>query len=372
MPETEAPNIAGSLILLGILLFIVYRILLAINGQNQYESGPNERSEGGKIFKMPERSAPTVPMQVTLAPVPQDEDHFKDLPITEEANSCLLERGGLTLIGDFFVQEMQGYYLRAYTHSEQSLVGIIYRDPSDRSWVNLITEYKDGRVITTSSADEALTLAKRPKGMPLFNYPGMPTQHLLRRHKLETRGPEKVAPVLAESFTEFFASNYTKLRSAMQGTPPSVPAVEQEQETAEILQFPGTTRADSNEKAPTEDATPGAQQIRAWLNAIYKAVPVPKEKQAKFKSGLVWVLDNADMNTIAGTISQYADVSVDEVEKGRWVIRSEAGAEDIVSPGDLQGKELFDKVNASLPVDKKFSKLAVNINGVVFYSQMKF
>ena len=363
MPETEAPNIAGSLILLGILLFIVYRILLAINNQNQYESGPGDRSEGGTVFKMPERRAPAPPPLVTLLPLPEGEDHFKDLSITDEANISLLERGGLTLIGDFFVKEMSGYYLRAYTHPEQSLVGIIYRDPSDRSWVNLITEYKDGRVITTSSAEEGFTQGKRPKGMPLFNHPGLPTEQLLRRHKLETRGQNKAEPVAPDRFIEFFTSNYIKLRSVKQEAPPPLPTTKKEK--AKILSFPGKQTSPQEEST---DQIPGSQQIRAWLDAIYKAVPVPKEKRARFQQGLVWVLDNAGMESIAKTVSKYAQVSVNEVENNRWVIRSEAGAEDIISPGNLKGIELFEKVNASLPTSKRFSKLPVEIKGVAFYS----
>ncbi len=370
MPETEAPNIAGSLILLGILLFIVYRILLAINNQNQYESGTNERSEGATVFKMPERRAPAAPpAQVTLAPAPEGEDHFAELPIIDEAHASLVNRGGLKLIGDFFVQEMPGYYLRAYTHPEHSLIGIVYRDPSDRSWVNLITEYKDGRIITTSSADEALTQAKRPKGMPLFNHPGMQAEQLLRRHKLETRGQEKADPVQPEKFTLFFASNYIKLRSVTQETPPPLPDTERK---GKILTFPGgTPQTPQGEKPANDDMMPDASQLRAWLDAVYKAVPVPQEKQAQFKRGLIWVLDSSGMSAIAETISKYASVSVDEVEKGRWVIRTEAGAEDIISPGNLKGVELFEKVNASLPADKRFSKLPVKIKGVAFYNQIK-
>ncbi|VAX18474.1 hypothetical protein MNBD_NITROSPINAE01-958 [hydrothermal vent metagenome] len=367
MPETEAPNIAGSLILLGILLFIVYRILLAINNQNQYESGTSEGSEGATIFKMPERRAPAPPAQVTLAPVPAGEDHFAELPIIDEAHTSLIDRGGLKLIGDFFVQEMPGYYLRAYTHPEHSLIGIIYRDPSDRSWVNLITEYQDGRIITTSSADEALTQAKRPKGMPLFNHPGMQTEQLLRRHKLETRGQEKTGHVLPENFTQFFASNYIKLRSVTQETPPPLPDTKQE---GKILTFPGGTQTPQGQE-PADADMPDASQLRAWLDAVYKAVPVPQEKREQFKRGLVWVLDSSGMNAIAETVSKYASVSVDEVEKGRWVIRTEAGAEDIISPGNLKGVELFEKVNASLPASKRFSKLPVKIKGVAFYNQIK-
>ncbi|VAX17511.1 hypothetical protein MNBD_NITROSPINAE04-965, partial [hydrothermal vent metagenome] len=97
--------------------------------------------------------------------------------------------------------------------------------------------------------------------------------------------------------------------------------------------------------------------------------PVPKEAKAQFQRGLVWVLENASMNTIADTIAEYAEVSVDEVAGGRWVIRSESGAEDIIEPGKLKGPALFDKINASLPSGKRFSKLPVKISGVTFYSR---
>ena len=77
------------------------------------------------------------------------------------------------------------------------------------------------------------------------------------------------------------------------------------------------------------------------------------------------------MESVANTLADYADVTITEVEKGRWVIRSERGAEDIIEPGKLSGPDLFDKVNASLPEGRRFNKIPVSMKGVAFYSMME-
>ncbi len=363
------PNITGSLVLLGILLFIVYRILQALNSQTQSGSETSGKMKGGNVFRLPNRAKPAIPFTITLSPIEEADSPFKDKAAANEIETELTDRGGLKLIGDFSVNEMPGYFLRAFTHPTTSMIGIIYLDPNERIWLNLLTEYADGRIITTTSAEEGAVNPRRPRGMPLYIHSGLPTDQLLRRHKLETRFPEKVAPLPPEQFIEFFAANYKKLREGLAQKEKEKAAKEgSTAPPAPPIPFPtkwGSEEAGDKE----EEGAPSATQLKSWLDAIYSAVPVPKEAKAQFQRSLVWVLENASMNTIADTIAEYAEVSVDEVAGGRWVIRSESGAEDIIEPGKLKGPALFDKINASLPSGKRFSKLPVQISGVAFYSR---
>ena len=203
-------HLVGTLILLGILMFIVYRILQTLNNQTQYSSQGS--GEGGKVYHMPERRAPAPPRSISLETVPEEQNPFTSEEC-EEAIGVLTDKGGIEFIGAYSVKQMPGYFLGAFTHPRQSLIGILYKDPKDQTWVNLISEYEDGRIITTSGAED-VSKAPRPKGMPLFSHPGLPIEQLLRRHKLETRASKKKPAKPADQFSQFFADNYARLRES--------------------------------------------------------------------------------------------------------------------------------------------------------------
>lgn len=372
MLGSTPPSPVGSLILIGILLFIVYRILYSLSGQ--HGTSKNGEAVSGKVFRLPVRQPKAPPATARLTPVTGDKDPFGASEEALDFHKTLMDKGSLERIGDFFIEEMPGYALRAFTHPAQSLVGVIYKDPDGRIWVNLVTEYKDGRIITTSSAESGAISLSRPHGMPLFNYPGLSVEQLLRRHKLETRGTEQKAPMPPEKFSEHFAKNYAKVRAHI---------YEQEQRktekerTGSILSFPQNQTQDAYENQTAdedvidEDFLPSRAESRKWLDMIYRAVDIPKDKRELFQSGLVWILDNASPQSVSQTISDYSGVRVDEAE-GRLIIRSEAGAEDIIEPGELKGPELFEKINSGLPADSKFTRLPVDMQGVTFYSRMSF
>jgi hypothetical protein len=270
------------------------------------------------------------------------------------------------------------------------MVAIIYRDPLEREWVNFLTEYEDGRLVTSTSAEKELVGGNRPQGMPVFIFPGLETSQLLRRHKLETRGIKQAEPVTENEFEQFFISKYNRLRDHIAGQEYEKSASGSPEKEGQLLQFPDAVERDEEveidlstqpgkkepakipplpgrEKAQTE-YVPTSHDRQRWLKEIYKAVDLPRTKREKFQQGLVWVLNNASMNSVAETMKNYAGVSVTEVEKGRWVVRSSEGAEDIIEPGSLKGPALFDKVNASLPRKSRLFKLPVKVDNVAFYS----
>ncbi len=377
MADPGAPNPLGSLVFLGILLYIVYRILQTINGQNQEKDGSQDKPEG-RVFHMPEKRVAEPPASITLRKVEVGDDKFSGESVADEAKEVLAEKSGLTLCGDFKVEEMPEFSLRIYTHPQKNLVGILYKDPGGRAWLNLLTEYRDGRIVTTSSAQEGAINTDRPRGMPLFQFPGFSVEQLLRRHKLETRGTDQADPVSEDGCAEFFNANYTRLRKYLAGNE-ETETTAKGSERGVLFKFPKSPPAMPEEEVhldlpsisdEEEIPQPSGQQLRQWLNAIYNTVSVPKEKRSQFQKGLVWVLENANMASVADTILQYTDVSVTEVEKGRWVIRTSKGAEDIIEPGALNGPELFDKVNRSLPKSKRLFKLPVSERGVAFYSRI--
>lgn len=357
-------HLAGTLILLGVLMFIVYRILQTLNNQTQYSGGGN--GQGGRVYHMPERHPAGPPMVVSLTSISEEDNPFTSQEATE-ARESLKNRGEMDFAGYFSIKEMPEYFLAAFTHPRQSLIGIVYKDPKEIIWVNLITEYADGRVITTSSAED-VPKTKRPKGMPLFNYAGLATEQLLRRHKLETRAVPKAPAKSIEEFPIFFSSNYAKLRQNLD----TLAKKEKEQAPSRprsILPPPLESRAPAEEKEPTEDFSPTQADFKKWLDTIYSKLSIPKDKKAQFQRGLVWVNQSAEMQTLSQTFADYADVRFDEVEKGRWVIHSKSGAKDIIEPGELTGPALFEKINSSLPSGNRFFKVPVDIQGISFYSR---
>lgn len=363
----------GTIILIFIIGYVVYKFIAAINEQHD-QSGPmgHEGSGGGRVIPMPSRVIPTLPVTITLVAQKDSvasESPFAEDSLAEEARDLLVETHEMLSVGDFSVDEMPGYHLRVYTHPTKSIVGILYRDPSDRRWLNLLTEYTDGRIITTSSAEKGAINPDRPRGMPLFLFSGMPLDLLYRRHKLETRDTEKAGPITPEAFADFFHSNYARLRQSLIEKAEKREAIE-----SVATAPPGTVRSirrklERQERAPSENEedAPSRRQVQEWLQAIYEKVPIPKEEKSAFQKSLVWVLEKTPIDTVAETIKDHTGVTVTEVEKGRWVIRSEKGAEDIIEPGKLTGPELFDKINLSLPKLKQFSKLPVSLKGVAFY-----
>lgn len=354
-------NPIGTLILLGVLLFIVYRVLQAIN--KGHISG--EESAGGDVIQIHRREAVKLPPpRITLEPKPDENGPFAKKEGTEEIHETLTDRAGMLFIGDFTINEMPGYRIRAYTHPEFSMVGVVYLNPDKKMWVNLTTKYKDGRVITSSSAEEGVIAGPRPRGMPLFNFPNLPIDQLLRRHKLEIRAADKEEPVGPEKFPEYFAENYARLVEGV---------MEEKKEEMEASRTGSITPLPMGEGRPEEEEKlflPSPGQLREWLEKIYASYPVPREKRRQFQKGLVWVSEDADMGSISQTISRYAGVDMNEVEKGRWVIRTESGAEDIVEEGNLKGPALFEKINACLPAGKRFTRLPVSLEGVAFYNRM--
>ncbi|MGK7344479.1 MAG: hypothetical protein ACNS63_01555 [Candidatus Nitrospinota bacterium M3_3B_026] len=339
----------GALILLGVLFFIVYRLVQALIGAQEQVL----KEERGKAPRRPAPPAP--PEKIDLAPITDEEENpLEGGEEMDDIHQVLAEQNGMSLVGDFTIERMPGYAIRAYTHPEFSLVGVVYLAPGGETWTSLITRYSDGRVITSSSANREVNAPPRPRGMPLFNYPHLRIDQLFRRHKLEVREAEKDGPIPPEEFTEFFAENYKKLQQAAAG----------EDRTSAIAALP----AEGGEREAA--AAPSPAELREWLDKIYSAYPVPKEKRRQFQKGLVWVAEDAGMGSISRTIARYTGARLDEVERGRWVIRTESGVEDIVEEGALKGPALFEKINACLPAGKKFTRLPVSVEGVAFYNRM--
>lgn len=364
METTASP--LGALILLGIVMFIVYRILLAIDKQTKEQSGETSE-ERTPTLSLPDRGLPTAPDTVTLSAITDSDNPFDGIKYADEAREILVEKSGFTLIGTFAINEMPGIKLQAYTLPETSLVGLIYCNTDGESWLNLITEYTDGRVITTSSFG-GKNMAPRPRGMPLFNHPGMPPEQLLRRHRLEIRYGEKNPMVTAETFEEFFRKNYARLREFLL-TQDTAPKEDERGNRFSLppIPFPSLSREDEN-----GDYAPSVFTLKKWFDKICQSVPVEKDRLNDFKRGLIWVTDGAGGASIARTISKYTGAVVSEVEGGRIVIRSGSGsAEDIIDPAGADGAELFDKINAALPSTFRYRKLSeVKVKGVTFYNRM--
>ena len=311
----------GSIILIFLILYIVYRSLTSIN--QSHDQSATVGGEG-RVIRFPDRpKRPALPEKIALVKedAAAEQNPFANNRLATEATKLLEQKNNMESVGDFSVQEMPGYYLRVYTHQEHSLLAILYKDPMDRKWLNLLTEYADGRIITTSSAEKGAINSDRPRGMPLFLFSDMPVDQLYRRHKLETRGTDKAGPVSPEGFADFFQKNYSRLRSSVMERSETAEHSLKEADIPQLTEPVSIQAAKKEVESIVESAnisTPSSRQLMDWLKAIYRAVSIPEEKKEKFQQGLVWVMENTAMDSVANTLADYTDVTITEVEKGRW------------------------------------------------------
>ncbi|MDH5638135.1 MAG: hypothetical protein OEZ04_06555 [Nitrospinota bacterium] len=367
-------GIATTVALLFLLAMSVIVILRALD-KGGAPVGPVEaESAAGSVGPV---RRPIAPATISLSTYTGQKDQFASNPEAMEAHQTMVAKGQLSRIGDYTIDEMPGYVIRALSHPERNLLGIIYLDPSGRSWVNLQTEYADGRIITTSSTEKTAASLARPHGMPIYHFPAISVEQLLRRHKLEIRGVEQAQPLQAEEFPAKFATNYARLqeRAAEYDTgerrEESTPhqAADADWESHEDSQSPFGQAGASPEPGPKRDQAPTMEQMKKWLELIFNKLKVPPDSRETFRKGLVWIEDNAPREAVIDTFNEYADVKVEPVPGERLVIRSRSGVEDIVDAEGLLGAALFEEINQHLPERARFTKLEVPADGVVFFSR---
>lgn len=358
MLEQTAPY--WSLIVMGIVIFAMSQFL-----RSEAKTGDEPDKDAGKdIPRLPEKAGAGLPVTVTLIPA-DGEDVFAGLALAVMTEETLAGIGGMKRVGDFTVGEFPGLSIRAYTHPDRSLVGVLYRDGTGRAWLNLLTEYADGRVITTSSAPEEMITRERPGGMPLYNHPGLEPSQLMRRHKLSIRTAELKPSVPSDGFPAFFAEVYGRLRAHMTA---NVKAEEGKGFFGARISLPTPFGGAEPAENETRIADPSPSVLHKWLDLAYRSSNVPAEKRREFAERLVWVMQGAQMEAIARTISRYSIVSV--VKAGnQWVIREDSGVQTPFDPEALTGPALFDKINSIIPEPARFDRLDVGIKNVILYSR---
>jgi len=356
MIEQAAPY--WSLIVMGI---VVFAMSIFWRSGSKTGAEPDDGS-GRNIPRLPEKAGAALPATLTLTRL-DGADVFAGLAFAVMAEETLSAAGGMKRVGDFTVGEFPGLSIRAYTHPEKSLVAALYRDENGLAWLNLITEYADGRVVTTSSAPEGIVAHDRPNGMPLYNHPGFEPNQLMRRHKLSIRAVELRPAVPPEGFPAFFAEVYGRLQAHM-----SVSSKAQEGKKFFGARVAATLGGTGPEESGGQMPDPTPAVLGKWLDAAYRSANVPLAKRRPFSEKLVWVIEDAQMDAIARAISRYSIVSV--VKAGnQWVIRDDSGTETPFDPEALSGPALFDKINSILPEPARFNRLDAGIKNVIFYSR---
>ncbi|MDH4184761.1 MAG: hypothetical protein OEV92_11095 [Nitrospinota bacterium] len=366
-------SIGATVVLLVMLSYALILLQRSFEGEAQKAPTPYQGADAApKPLQLVKRPGP--PATINVSPYTGKKDYFAASGEALEAHQTLIDRGGLERIGDFTIAEMPGYVIRAFTHPERNLVGIIYRDPSGKTWLNLQTEYSDGRLITTSSMEKTVLTQSRPHGMPIYNFPATSPEQLLRRHKLETRGVEQAPPLTPENFAVKFAANYARLQERPAGVgegmeldkSAEVQVKPVEAEMEELVEEP----VFSPEAQEPEDFTPTMDQMKKWLALIYSKVNVPKDQRESFRQGLVWIEENASRDAVIQIVEEYAGVTMEMVPGQRIVIRSQAGAEDIVDTEGLSGLALFERLNSHLPEGRRFTRLPVVVDNIAFFSRL--
>jgi len=360
-------SIATTLALLLMLSISVIFVLRSLASKDE-QAQPQEKDIPQGPREQVRRPGP--PASITLAPYTAKKDQFAGNPEALDAHKAMIGKGGMERIGDFVITQMPGYVIRAFTHPERNLLGILYSDPAGKVWMNVQTEYSDGRIITTSSMEKTAASQSRPRGMPIFNYPGIEAEQLLRRHKLETRGVEQAPPLRPEDFMDKFAANYARLQERAEEAQITFEPAEPQQTTDSHRNEEDQAQSWGQPEKPVESRQPSLDQMKAWLDLIFNKVKVPPEKREEFRKGLVWIDETASPEEVIYIINEYGEVTVEPVAGERLVIRSGAGVEDIVDAKGLLGAALFEQINRQLPEQARFTKLPLVADGVAFFSRM--
>lgn len=360
-------NPVGSILILVALLFIIYRTIKSINDDAPTRSDSGASPPGSEDFPemdlesiardLPdESSAPppiSAPAQMTLER--SEERLFAGVELSDQLDRLMAASDQFDLLGEYAIKEFDGYCARVFSHREISLVAILYKDQSGETWLNFLSAYEDGRVITTSSAPPERFAKSRPRGMPLYNHEGFPPDQLLRRHKLEIRGAKTAQPTTAENLADFFNANYQKLRAHLVELDPE--------------RFSTPERDAPLRGARSVGAEPSAEELARWLNEIIDRVNPPPSELDRFVKGLIWARADADAESVLETLRERVGLTFRKVGADKIVISSPADSfEDIIDARGLKGAALFEKINEAAPDSRRLFKIPMKVSGVVFYS----
>lgn len=241
--------------------------------------------------------------------------------------------------GQFAVREIDGLFVWAFVNPSETAYAVVYEHPAGLVWMDFVTRYQDGTMLTVTSTDQREPLEKRPGDHKIY-VAGANTAELHRRHLAE-RADRPKEPVSAGTFREAFERAYADEMAwrNSRGGPT-------EQEIRAIAERSGMTVNDeeieSTREAMAWQAAAGLDE--ALRQRFTETAALPPRQWEVVRDRFLFVHDRLTPKMLA-----------DRVEG--WLDGDEADEPTPEFPEGLPAREAFLRLNAGLPAARRFVKI---------------
>lgn len=280
------------------------------------------------------------PFRIDLRPR-EDFDEWADAEAVEQKVEAF-EELGFQKINEFEIDEIFTSMV-ALHHPETRAVGVVYEQPQLGVWVDIVSDYEDGRQFTASTGQP--DLLEKPPGKLFFNAPELRVPELYERF-LRERPPEGMLSVPVEGFTAYFEREWTEemtWRGARRG-----PTAEEVRAIAE---------RDGNETTPEQiDGVQGAWQSRyaeffadELREEYLRSGALSAAEWEKVRDRLLFVHEWSPARELA---EQIIDAGEEEEEDGDEQVERMTGE---FAPHNH--RESFQRLNAQLPEGRRLERI---------------
>ena len=274
------------------------------------------------------------PSRITLIPLAASSwaNPAETIPLVESLKSLGFEK-----VGNFQIREVDGMEMEAWMNSAKSVTSVIYEHPKVGVWLDFWTHFQDGTRMTFANTHVSEGIEHAP-GHDYRLFPGMDARELFEKF-LAARPDKPAKPVSAETFVSVFEQVYAEeqdWRNLRGGA------------SVEEIRAIGMRNGETYD----EDVIQATHEFaeRHALEELDETIRERFLEQTKM-SAVEWerVRDRVIV------IHDKMNPEVFEDVVGPWLDDEEfpdASAIESVAP-----RQFFDKINESLPANRRFIRL---------------
>ena len=274
------------------------------------------------------------PPRITLIPLaaPSWANPAETVPLVESLKSLGFEK-----VGNYQVQEIVGMEMEVWMNFAKSVTSVIYERPNVGIWLDLWTHFQDGTRMTFANPHIGKELKHAP-GHDCRLFPGMDTRELVEKFLAER--PDKPAkPVSAETFVSVFEQVYAEeqdWRNRRGGA------------SVEEIRAIGMRNGETYD----EDVIQATHEFaeRHALEELDETIRERFLEQTKM-SAVEW--ERVRDRVIVIHDKMNSEVFEDVV--GPWV--DDEAFPDLSAIESVAPRQFFDKINESLPANRRFIRL---------------
>ena len=274
------------------------------------------------------------PPRITLIPLaaPSWANPAETVPLVESLKSLGFEK-----VGNYQVQEIVGMEMEVWMNFAKSVTSVIYERPNVGIWLDLWTHFQDGTRMTFANPHIGKELKHAP-GHDCRLFPGMDTRELFEKFLAER--PDKPAkPVSAETFVSVFEQVYAEeqdWRNRRGGA------------SVEEIRAIGMRNGETYD----EDVIQATHEFaeRHALEELDETIRERFLEQTKM-SAVEW--ERVRDRVIVIHDKMNSEVFEDVV--GPWV--DDEAFPDLSAIESVAPRQFFDKINESLPANRRFIRL---------------